>query len=169
MKNNVRIILLMSVIMLGLTACGINLKKKAPDDWYESTLSYYRQEIANDWKNAGDFYVPSEYTDKNNKIGYLLRDLDGDGTDEFLVGIIDGASETRFTDVYIWHPDIGPYRSFSNGDGYYIYLCDSNIIRNDSWYGSETRIDYMQYNSDNNSFLNVDGGSMPRKYDLTEF
>ena len=38
----------------------------------------------------------------------------------------------------------------------------------DGWYGSQTKIDYLVYQSDN-TFLHVDGGSQPGKCGLTEF
>ena len=50
-----------------------------------------------------------------------------------------------------------------------MYLCDSNVIRVDSWYGSETQTEYMTYNAEGDSFLVVDGGSMPQKVTLTPF
>ena len=57
----------------------------------------------------------------------------------------------------------------SAGEGYYMYLCDSDIIREDSWYGSHTKTNYMRYDSKDNSFLIVDGGSKPKKVELTGF
>ena len=50
-----------------------------------------------------------------------------------------------------------------------MYLCDDNVIRMDSWYGSETKIDYMVYDPEGDSFLIVDGGSNPGHFELKEF
>ena len=101
----------------------------------------------------------------------MLRDLDGDGAEELLVGIIDDEPETKFTDILIWHSDIGAFRILSGGDGYYIYLCDNNVIKMDKWYGSQTLTDYMEYNSANNSFTILDPAPAvtPGKYELTPF
>ena len=118
--------------------------------------------IPNYNKNGGKFYTIC--TNVGEKI-----DLDGDGIDELLIGIMDGAEETKFTNLIIKHRDFGPTQSFSTGEGYYMYLCDNNVIRMDSWYGSETRTEYMEYDSKNNSFPVIDGGSKPKKIELTGF
>ena len=168
MKKAIRIIALTLAMAFLITGCGAN--NKANETWYEGTINYYKEGFANGWKNEEpDYYITDEMKDKNNKFGYLLRDLDGDGINEVLIGLIDGSSETKFTDIIILHKDFGPYRSFSCGEGYYIYLYDDNVIRCDKWYGSETQTDYMKYDSKNNSFPIVDGGSKPGRYDLIEF
>ena len=166
MKKIILCLLTLSITFM-LTGC---FEKKVPDHWYDATIDYYREGFKTGWKNEKpDLYILDELKEKDKKFGYLLRDLDGDGAPEVLIGIIDDSNETKFTDVIIWHKDFGAHRSLNTGDGYYIYLCDDNVLRMDSWYGSETNISYMIYNSENNSFLNVDGGSKPQKVELTEF
>ena len=86
-----------------------------------------------------------------------------------MIGIIDDKDVTRFTDILIWHRDIGAFRIMSAGEGYYLYLCDSDLIREDSWYGSETKTQYMRYDSKDNSFLIVNEEGKPQKFELTAF
>ena len=167
MKKLAKVCVTILMMVLLLTGCG---KKEQDKNWYLGTLNYYTEGFQTGWKNeTSDFNISDEMKDKNNKFGYLLKDLDGDGIDEFLVGIIDDSAETKFTDIVILHRDFGPFRSFSTGEGYYMYLCDDNVIRMDSWYGSQTETRYMEYNSEENSFPIVDGGSKPQKCELTPF
>lgn len=165
-----RILSLMFTAVFMLSACHVSLPNAVPKNWYSGTLDYYREGFETGWKNEDPkFNVPYDMKDPANKFGYLLTDLNGDGADELLVGIIDDSEETRFLDVVIWHSDIGAFRIFSAGDGYYIYLCDENVLRMDSWYGSETKTDYMVYNPEGDTFINVDDGSKPRAVELTPF
>lgn len=109
-----------------------------PKDWYRETIEFYEEGLASGWANEKqNLPINDEQKDPNNKFGYLLRDLDGDGADELLIGLIDDSEETKFTDIYIWHSDIGSFRIMSAGEGYYMYLCPDNVIREDSWYGSK--------------------------------
>ena len=167
-KGHKRIILcaVSVLMMLSLAACS---RKRATKDWYKETLEYYRQGFASGWKNErADLFVCDEMKSTDYKFGYLLTDLDGDGTDELLIGFDDG-EVTKFTDVYIWHSRLGAFRIMASGGGYYVYLCDDNILREDYWYGSQTKTQYLDFNSKNDSFLVVDGGSIPKRSELTEF
>ena len=164
MKKRIMLGALIMAVAFTLTGCG----RKAPDNWYEEIVNYYKDGVADNWTHVdSSFNIPDDY--KKEKMGYLLKDLDGDGTNELLIGIVDDSSETKFTDVFIYHKDFGPTRSFSTGDGYYMYLCDSNIIREDYWYGSETKTQYMKYDPESNGFPVIDSGSLPRKHELTPF
>ena len=98
-------------------------------------------------------------------------DLDEDGVDELLIGFNDGSTATKFTDVLVWHSDLGAYKLLGGGSGYYIYLCAGNVLAVDSWYGSQTERTFMTWNSKTNSFPHVDGEGkyLPMKWDLTEF
>lgn len=141
-----------------------------PPNWYDETLAYYEEGFAGGWKNEKkDMFISDELKDENIEFGYLLKDLDGDGADELLIGIIDDKDVTRFTDILIWHRDIGAFRIMSAGEGYYLYLCDFDLIREDSWYGSETKTQYMRYDSKDNSFLIVNEEGKPKKFELTGF
>jgi len=148
-----------------LTGCG----HFAPKDWYKDTLKYYEEGFGSDWKTErSDLRVCDEMKDKKYKFGYLIIDLDNDGTDELLLGFNEDGV-TKFTDLYIWHSDIGAFRIVSSGYEYYMYLCDDNIIREDSWYGSNTKTRYYKFISKDNALLNVDSGSLPRECELTYF
>lgn len=161
------VVLLVSVV-LGSTAC----KSKTVKEWYKETIEYYRDGIKNGFEEElRNLPVPEDLKDKNNRIGYLLKDLDGDGIDELLIGIIDDGICTKFTNVVVRHSDLGPYSLISAGSGYYIYLCSSNVLEVDSWYGSETKKEFMQFQSKSNNFLIIEGEGkyLPMKWDLTEF
>ena len=158
---------LLSVILacVLLTGCGY----PAPKDWYKETLEYYAAGFNSDWKNERpDLFVCDEMKDKQYKFGYLLTDLDNDGTVELLIGFNEDGV-TKFTDLYIWHSDKGSFRIVGSGGGYYMYLCDDNIIREDYWYGSNTKTNYYKYISKDNALLNVDSGSNPHECELTYF
>ena len=166
MKKSIKFILALTVLVLSFTGCGSS--SGAPSKWYEGTINYYKEGFENNWANeSSDFYVVDEMKQPGKKFGYLLIDLDGDGTEELLIGINDGAEETKFTDLIIWHKDFGAFRSFCASEDYYIYICDNNIVRMDMWYGSQTKSEYMEYDSSNNSFPVVDGGGKPGKFELT--
>ncbi len=158
---------ILTISALLISGCSFSPK---PATWYEPTLDYYKEGFESGWANEDPkLFISDEMKDTGNSFGYLLKDLDGDGLNELLIGIKDDSDETKFTDVYIYHSDLGPYRVLSGGEGYYIYLCDDNVIRMDSWYGSETEIKYMSYDSNDNAFLIIDSGSKPGKYELTDF
>lgn len=167
MKNIIKITAAVAMITAVLTGCA---GQKIPDNWYNKTLDYYSEGLSNNWANErDDLDVSEEMKDSSNKFGYYLKDLDGDGTDELLIGIIDDLDETRFIDLYIWHSDIGSFRILHAGDDYYIYLCENNIIRMDSWHGSTPEIRYFKYDSGNNSFHVLDTESKTLKVELTPF
>ena len=166
MKKISKICVLLLTFAFLLTGCG----SYVPKEWYTGNINYYKLGFSDGWKNEeADFNVCEEMKDPNNKFGYLLVDLDGDGGEELLIGIIDDSPATKFTDLIIYHRDFGPTRSFRAGDGYYFYLCAGNIIKMDSWYGSQTKTDYMQYDSKENSFPIVDSAPTPLKVELTPF
>lgn len=169
MKRLLKSIGIIAAVTAALSGCVS--KPKIPEKWYEKTLEYYSEGFSDNWKNeTTDLYVAEEMKDPDNKYGYLLKDLDGDGADELLIGVIDDSDVTKFIDVFIWHSDVGAFRIFHSGDDFYLYLCDDNILREDSWYGSKTtKTRYLKYQPENNSFLVVNEGSDPRKCELTAF
>ena len=151
--------------VLFLTGCSLPPSK----DWYKETLEYYRQGFDSDWKTErNDLTVCDEMRDKNYKFGYLVTDLDKDGTDELLIGFNEDGV-TKFTELYIWHSDKGSFRIIGAGGGYYMYLCDDGIIKEDSWYGSATKTQYYKYVSKDNALLVVGSGGQPGQYELTDF
>ena len=145
--------------------------KVPPKDWYDETIKYYKEGYATNWANErGDLPFSEEMKDEKNTFGYLIRDLDGDGVEELMIGLIDDKPETRFTEIYIWHFDMGARRTWSTGDGHYMYLCEDNIVRCDSWKGSEVS-EYMKYNGENNAmtYVQVSPEPTPQKIELTPF
>ena len=168
-------------------------KNKAPKHWYNKTLDYYKAECDSHWKAnldpkdyeltrgiTGSSYIVhadgtkeevasgyEEYQDENNRFGYYLTDLDGDGTDEVLIGIVDDSEATKFMELCIWHNDFGAYNPMTNGNGYYFYLCEDGIIRNDTWYGSKTKTEYMKYDSEENSWPIIEPETPPKPLKCT--
>ena len=127
MKKATAAVLLAALCMMmvtGLTGC-----KKAPNDWYKDTLEYYKNGVNNGFTTTfRQLSVPADLKDKNNKIGYLLIDLDKDVTDELLIGLIDDGYITKFTNVIVAHSDLGAYCLLSAGSGSYISLCADNVL-----------------------------------------
>lgn len=164
------------VIMLASTLTLFSGCSNAPKDWYQMTLDYYSEGVKTGWANEDkslNVHIAKDLKtkDPNKQIGYLLVDLDKDGTKELLIGFNDGSNATKFTDVYVWHSDIGAFQILGGDEGYYIYLCANNVIAQDSWYGSLTERDFKTWNSKSNSFTIIDGEGkyLPKKWDLTEF
>ena len=153
----------LAVLVPAVTGCKIIPKK-----WYQSTIDYYRDGIKNGFdKELQNLHVPAELKDKNNQPGYLLIDLDKDGTDELLIGLIDDdASVTRFTNVIVCHTGLGgPYSLLSGGE---IYLCYDGVICTESWGGGQ---EFMRWNQKDNAFTIIDGEGkfLPMKWELTPF
>ena len=169
MKRIIGIIAAFASAALLLTGCSF-FARKVPSNWYAETVEYYESGFESDWKNERvNLFVSDEMKEDDEKFGYLLNDLDGDGTFELLIGIMDDAPETKFIDVYIWHKDKGSFRIIHSGDGYYTYLCEDGILRNDSWYGSEVKTEYLKFIPENNSFLKLNETAAPQKWELTAF
>ena len=163
---------ILSVAIVLSVVFGVSGCSRKPKDWYVSSLEYYRNGIKNGFtEESRQLTITDEMKDPHNKMGYLLTDLDGDGVDELLIGIISDGSYTKFTNVVVYHSDLGAYCLISGGNGYYTYLCASNVLRVDSWHGSETQSRYMKWNSKSNAFDVIDGEGkyMPMKWELTEF
>lgn len=158
---------LLVMMVPGITGC-----KKAPNEWYKDTLEYYRNGVNNGFTTSyGNLAVSEELKDKNNKIGYLLIDLDKDGTDELLLGLIDDGYDTKFTSVIVAHSDLGPYCLLSGSKDAYIYLCADNVLMMESVRGLTKERKYMKWNSRSNAFNSIDGEGkyLGKKWDLTPF
>lgn len=154
-------------VVYGVSGCS-----RKPKDWYVSALEYYRNGVKNGFtEEYRQLNVTDDLKDSYNDPGYMLYDLDGDGIDELLIGLISDGTYTKFTNVVVYHSDLGPYCLLSGGNGYYIYLCAGNVLRVDSWYGSQTKSEYMKWNSKVNAFNVIEGEGkyMPMKWELTEF
>ena len=172
MKKRVIALTLALMFLLSIQGCKMtdDIKAYVPDEWYKETLESYKNGFACGWKsNPDNINVSDEMLDEKNKFGYLLVDLNGDGYDELLIGLMDGAKETKFTDLWIWHVNFGATNSFHCGDGYYMYLDDNKVIKMESWYGSETKIEYMKYNKEDEAFTILEDGGKSENFTLTEF
>lgn len=160
--------LLMSVVS-GLTGC----KKYVLKDWYVDALNYYRDGVRSGFSDEpANFKVSSDLKVKTNNPGYMLYDLDGDGVDELLIGLIDNSAKTKFTSIVIYHSDLGPYCVFSGANGDYFYLCANGIIKQEiTSVRTNTPELYYKFDSKNNSFTRIegDGKYIPMKWDLTPF
>ena len=165
----------LTVVMLALLIPGITGCTKPSKDWYKSTLDAYRTAIQNGSSElaleSGDFVFAAELLDKNNEVGYMLVDLDGDKTNELLIGFNDGSNVTKFTDVIVWKTISGPDQVLSGTNGYYTYLCASNVVCHDSWYGSNTERNFMTWDGKGCVFTYIDGEGkyLPMKWELTSF
>lgn len=170
MRKATAALLLAALIVLmipGLTGC-----KKAPNDWYRETLEYYRSGVNHGFSTSyGNLPVSEELKDTNNKIGYLLIDLDKDGTEELLLGLIDDGPDTKFTSLIVAHSDLGPYCLLSGSKDAHIYLCADNVIMMESVRGLTKERKYMKWNSKSNAFDTIDGEDkyLGKKWDLTPF
>jgi hypothetical protein len=170
MKKATAAVLLAALCMMmvtGLTGC-----KKAPNEWYKDTLEYYRNGVNNGFTTSyRNLAVSEELKDKNYKIGYLLIDLDKDGTDELLLGLIDDGYVTKFTSVIVAHSDLGPHCLLSGSKDAHIYLCADNVLMMESVRGLTKERKYMKWNSKSNAFNNIDGEGkyLGKKWDLTPF
>ena len=159
------------LLLVSLSGCSI--KKKVPADWYDVTIDIYKTAFTEGWPDTDtyqDLWITDEYRDPSLKFGYYLVDLNGDGADELLIGYDNGDKPTIFTDVYIWHSSVGAYRVLNvTGDGK-IYLLSDKIIRLEDVRGDLPTVEYLEYNTDGDTFLNLDGDSgIPIKVDLTYF
>lgn len=153
--------------VLGMSGC-----RPDKDEWYKDAVEYYRQGVV--YGKKGDnrqLSISSEILGKGKAIGYLLHDLDGDGRQELLIGFNGAGGITKFTNVVVKHSDFGAYSLLGGSNGYYIYLCNDDVLKVDSWYGSEIKVEYMKFDSKNNSFEIIDGVGKysPKKWKLTEF
>ena len=170
MKRTAAAILALTMMILmipGLTGC-----KKAPNDWYRETLEYYRSGVNHGFSTSyRNLPVSEELKDKNNKIGYLLIDLDKDGTDELLLGLIDDGPDTKFTSLIVAHSDLGPYCLLSGSKDAHIYLCADNVIMMESVRGLTKENSYMKWNSKINAFDTIEGEGkyLGKKWNLTPF
>lgn len=155
---------LLLALIPGVTSCKV-IKK----DWYAATLEYYRDGVKNGFKEEYQNHpIGRDLKDKNNRIGYLLIDLDKDGIDELLIGIIDDAPTTKITNVIVCHSSLGPYSLLSAGNGTYFGLCYDGVICSEE-YGGELK--YLKWNHKKDAFdvIEGDGKFLPMKWELTEF
>ena len=167
MKRTLSTILTVAFLLAlipGVTSC-----KRVPKNWYEQTLEYFRDGVKNGFKEEyRNMHIGNDIKDKNNHVGYLLVDLDKDGVDELLIGLIDNSPSTKFTNVIVMHSDLGPYSLLSAGNGSYISLCYDGVICMDD---SRNNQEFMRWNQKDNAFTIIDGEGkyLPMKWELTEF
>ena len=164
--------LLLSVA-ISMSGCALITKGVTQELWYKGTLKIYKEGLDSGWANEKDLdiFIADELKDPNNEIGYLLIDLDKDGTNELLIGFNDGSTYTKFTDLYVYHRDLGAYQIMHGTAGAYIYLAYDNVIISDSMYGTDTERTYMTWDSTWDEFTVIDGEGkyLPMHWDLTEF
>ena len=171
MKKTIALVMTASLIV-AMLACSSGCMKKVNKEWYLGALEYYQNGVRNGFtEKHSNLQVPAELEDKSNKCGYLLRDLDGDGIDELLIGLIDDSSQTKFTNVVVRHSSLGPYCLLSGSNGHYIYLCYDNVIYMKNQFVTADYTDYMVWQSKSNSFQHIEGEGkyLPMKWDLTAF
>ena len=73
---------------------------RSPVIWYIEPLTFYKNAIYKDgpdYNKDHQYSVAPELKDPNNEVGYLIKDLDGDGIEELLIGFNDGSNYTKFT------------------------------------------------------------------------
>lgn len=165
------------VAILAMTVPGITGCNMVSKNWYQSAVDYYTEGVKSDWANEAPsprLHVADEIKHKSSdrQLGYILKDLDEDGIDELLIGFNDDSAYTKFTDVIVWHADYGSYKILGGTDGYYVHLCEGNVLRVDTKTGSETQMDYMKWDHKSNAFTIVDSEGdkyLPLKWDLTPF
>lgn len=164
--------LLLSVAF-SMSGCSLVAKGVTKELWYKGTLKIYKEGLDSGWANEKDIdvFIADELKDPNNDIGYLLIDLDEDGTKELLIGFNDGSTYTKFTDLYVYHRDMGAYQIMHGTAGSYIYLAYDNVIISDSSFGTGADRTYMTWDSTWDEFTSIDGEGkyLPIKWDLTEF
>ena len=151
----------------GITGCKVTPKK-----WYEPTLEYYSTGIKNGFEQEfRNLPVPDDLKDKSKQQGYLLIDLDKDGVDELLIGLIDDGPSTKFTNVIVFHSDLGPYSLLTGSSRSYISLCYDNVIVMGDGSSSYDQPTYMRWNHKDNAFNVIDGEGkfLPTKWELTPF
>lgn len=167
--STVLIFALLLTAASSLTGC----KKAVLKNWYAEALDFYGNGIKNVFmEEPRNYAVSSDLKNKNNKFGYLLYDLDGDGVYELLIGIIDNSSRTKFTSIVVYNSDLGPYCSLSGSNGDYYYLCADGVIKQEiKSFRTNVPEMYFRYDSSTNSFNRIDGEGkyIPMKWELTEF
>ena len=170
--------ILTAALMLAMIPCMTGCKK-SPVIWYTGTIEFFRKAIYEDGPDYNEnhsFKVAPELKNPNNEVGYLVKDLDGDGVEELLVGFNDGSPYTKFTSVVVMYPDldIGAYELLSGTNGSYIYLCGAdNVICTVNTFGvTAATTTYMQYEGGTKAEFNVidgEGKYLPTTWELTPF
>ena len=158
------------IFVLCLTGCGGSKNSKT---WYEQTIQNYKTGFEQNWRSEKDpfgSYVSDRYLDKDITFGYALMDLNKDGIDELLIGIVDdSATKTVITDIIANKKDIGVYDLYSVGDDGELYILSDGKIRHDDhmFKGSE-ETKYFEF-TEECSFLHLDGGGEQMIIKLTPF
>ena len=119
--------------------------KVTPKKWYEPTLQYYSDGIKNGFEQ--------------------------EFSDELLIGLIDDGPSTKFTNVIVFHSDLGPYSLLTGSSRGYISLCYDNVIVMGDGTSAHDQITYMRWNHKDNAFNVIDGEGkfLPTKWELTPF
>lgn len=164
----------LSVTLLALMIPGLSGCRRIPKDWYKESIAYYSEGVKTNWANEDKslrLNISAELKNNSLQRGYLLRDLDGDGIDELLIGFNDTATYTKFTDVIVWHSDLGASQLLGGTNGKYIGLCASNVLSVNTYGSIKDQVEYMKWNHKSNAFDVIDGEGkyLPMKWELTPF
>ena len=159
------------IMMLSLVGCGGS--SQSSKTWYEKTIDNYKTGFSQNWSSGKDPFgtgVSDIYLDKDVTFGYTLMDLNKDGVDELLIGIVDdSATKTVVTDIIANKKDIGVYDLYSVGDYGELYiLSDGRIRHDDHMIKGYDETKYFEF-TEECSFLTVDGGGEPMILKLTPF
>lgn len=152
---------------------------RSPVIWYAEPLTFYKNAIYKDgpdYNKDHQYSVAPELKDPDNEVGYLIKDLDGDGIEELLIGFNDGSNCTKFTDVIVFYPDldIGAFKLLGGTGGSYIYLCGAdNVICMENTFGvtaaSKTFMQYQGGTIGNFTEIDGEGKYLPTTWELTSF
>lgn len=118
------------------------------EEEYAGIADLYTDAIREDWSEEElSLYGINELTgemEKPENVGYLFMDLNSDGTDEMLVGPVEGRSYGKGAVFAIYEMEDGePVEIASSEKDGMFYICEEGVIRREMIYGDgKWEIDY---------------------------